>query len=129
HAASSPVNVNYETTQGMPEAVKFCREQLTRLGWHEYGDLYVNPPEVPHVKQLNFCQNGNRLMVSIIRSPQLPNSNKTMIAYMSQHMLPYDIVVHPGARNVKLDTIRGRAEYVTSASIDELVAHYRRVQP
>jgi hypothetical protein len=112
----------------MPEAVKFCRQQLTRLGWHEYGDLYTDPPEVPHVKQLNFCQNASRLMVSIIRNPQLPNHDKTMIAYMAHHMLPYDVAVMPGSREVKLDSIRGRAEYVTSASVDELIQHYRQMQ-
>ena len=45
--ASTPVNVSYEVTQGMPEAVQFCREQLAAAGWLPYGSIGVDPPEAP----------------------------------------------------------------------------------
>jgi hypothetical protein len=52
-----------------------------------------------------------------------------MVTYLAHHMLPYDIPVIPGGQGLKLDEIRGRAEYFTSASVEALVGHYREVAP
>ena len=129
HPTSTPVNVSYKTAQGMPEAVKFCRDTLIELGWQPCRDMYSDPPEVPHVKQLNFCRNAVRLMVNVIRDPRLPNSDMTMISYLLLEAIPYDIPMIAGGTDLKLDSISGRATYATQASVADLVAFYQQVAP
>ena len=129
HPSSTPVNVSYETQQGMPEAVQFCRDKMAEAGWIPCGDMYSNPTEVPHVKQLNYSRNAIRIMVNVIRDPRLPNVDKTMVSYFAMDALPYDIPVIRDATSFKLDTIGGRASYETTTSVSELVDYYRGLAP
>lgn len=122
---TSPINASFETEQGIREAVKFCREELAKLGWQEYGGMHPGVPDVPHVKQMDFIKNGLRIMVNVSRDPRLPNGNKTMVSYMAQHVLPHDIPVSPQASELKLDIFQNRAEYKVNSTLEEAVQYYR----
>lgn len=122
---TTPINATFETEQGMREAVKFCREELVKLGWQEHGGMHPGVPDVPHVKQLEFIKNAVRILVNVSRDPRLPNGNKTMVTYMAQHVLPHDLPLAANATEIKLDTYQNQAEYLTTSSIEEIVRFYR----
>lgn len=126
HPASTPVNVNYSTPRSIAEATKFCRAEFSKQGWHEYRDSLAELPEVPHVKQLNFCRNAVRVMVSVVRDPRDPNTKATMVAYMAHFVLPFDVPILPGADRVVLDTIQRRAEYTVLSSTEKAVEYLRQ---
>ncbi|MDA0659584.1 MAG: hypothetical protein O3C60_12175 [Planctomycetota bacterium] len=129
HPASTPVNVNYSTARSIAEATKFCREEFSNQGWHEYRDSLVDLPEVPHVKQLSFCRNAVRVMVSVVRDPRNPNTKDTLVAYMAHYVLPFDVPIMAEADRVVLDTIQRRAEYTVPSRTENVVAFLRQSAP
>lgn len=122
--ASTPVNVNYNTTEGIASATKACRELFREGGWHEYRD-FTDPPEAPHVKQLAFRKNAVRVNLLVIRDPNIPNMDKTMVTYMAHHAMPCDVPVIEGGKGLQIDARFERAEYTTDAPVAALVEFYR----
>ncbi|MCA9150670.1 MAG: hypothetical protein KDA92_15265, partial [Planctomycetales bacterium] len=125
---NSPINANYNTPKSILDVVKFCRAEFAKQGWHEYVGMTPSPIDVPHYKQLDFMQNGVRVMVSVVRSPQLP-TQETIVSYMSNHVLPYDVPLLSDATNLKLDPISNHVEFITQSKVKSVESLYREVAP
>jgi hypothetical protein len=120
---STPVNVNYQTDASLADATKYCREQMSKLGWREFGSIDGPNVDVPHVKQLSYFQNAARLDVMIAKVFDKP-AGPTHVAYMAQHGLTFDLPVMQDATDVKLDLYSGRAEYQSPSTPEQVFAFY-----
>lgn len=128
YAGNTPVNANFRTEQGIADLVKWCRKELPALGWQEYTSIPSQESDVPHYKSVSFRKNAARMNVLITKNPQ-KISEKTMVTYMAENVMPFDVPAVAGAEKLGLDLYSGKAEYASAAPVAEVVQFYQTAGP
>jgi hypothetical protein len=125
HPASEPTNASFLTELGIREVAEFCQQELTELGWQQFTGMDDRTIDVPHYKSLSFLKNATRFDVSISKNPR-QMSEKTMVAYMAQAVLAFDVPMIACNGILRLDPYGESAEYQSSETMANVVAFYQQ---
>lgn len=117
---TSAVNAGHKTSSNIPDIADKLGKKMIDLGWQPTTDFHNVEAVVPHYRSLTFRKNAVRVVLGIVRDPQKP-SEKTIVYYHAENVMPFDVPTVDSKQPLKLDTFSGRAAFETKLNRDQMV--------